>query len=183
MCPMRHLTRIAVLAGVVAAGFGGCSSSPTRRPGEPASWVLSEVQIDEPNIKNAGSLPVYHRSDLSGFGSPPQAYGVMQASDDGLVAIQVNFREVVVGLGGGTASHEYAIVDVVGHKSDDGRHVVRQGINAPDARLGTVTEVFCEKVSDTRMRVQPATNGVLLPYIFTFEASLGYQRPVAIPQI
>ncbi len=182
MSPMLRLAVRCVAVALLAQAFPGCTN-PSAKHVETTSWVLSQVEVDPSLVKNAGSIPVFRRADLAAFNAPPQAYGDIQKSDDGQYVVRVKFREPVVGLSGSTAVQEYEIVNLVGRKDDSGKMIEDQRTMRRTVPLGTVTEVVILDDSGTRLRLQPATNGTLLPYTFTFEASLAYQRIVTIPQI
>jgi hypothetical protein len=48
---------------------------------------------------------------------------------------------------------------------------------------GIATEVYITRCSDTKIKLQPATRGKLLPYVFVFDTTPAQARPVSIPQV
>src|SRR5262245_16745722 len=90
------------------------------------SYVLTCVELDHSLLHNAGSLPIYRKSDGSSFGSEPVAQGVMQATKEGLWTVSVRFRETVVALSGRTAVHEYDVLTLSGKADSSGTRICSQ---------------------------------------------------------
>src|SRR5262249_21292374 len=130
---------------------------PKSPPVQECAWYLTCVEIDQSHLCNAGSLPVYRRSDGYAFGQQPVAYGSMQSTRDGLWSINVKFRETIVGFAGRSGTHEYDIITLAGKGGKDGCHIVSQNAMPAQVLTGVPTEVWMEKISDTKLRIQPAT--------------------------
>jgi hypothetical protein len=168
-----------VLALVLLPSCTSCCLKPEDR----CSYVLTCVEIDRSLLQNAGSLPIYRKSDGSSFGSEPVAQGVMQATRDGLWTVSVRFRETVVALAGRTAVHEYDVLTLAGKADSSGQRICAQGALPANVMTGIATEVYVTKISDTKLRVQASTREKRLPYIFTFDRAPAQARPVTIPQL
>jgi hypothetical protein len=150
-------------------------------PEDRRSWYLTRVELDRTLLGNTGSLPVYNKSDSYSFGREPLAIGMMQASREGLWTVSVKFRETVVAFAGRTGTHEYDVIQLAGKCDKSGQRIVAQGAIPADVMTGVATEVHVTKISDTKLRVQPATRNKRLPYVFTFDSTPVQARPVSIP--
>jgi hypothetical protein len=132
-------------------------------------------------IGNAGTLPIYRREDGQSFGREPVALGTMQGSSEGLWSINVKFRETVVAFSGRTGTHEYNVLTLAGKCQKGGQRIMAQGAVPTNTALGVATEVAITRVSETKIKLQPATRGRRLPYVFTFDTTPAQARPVTVP--
>jgi hypothetical protein len=173
------VVRSALLASLIL--LGPSCSSPCLEECDVKTWILTCVEIDRSKLCNAGSLPMYRRSDGYSFGREPVALGTMQGSRDGLWSISVRFRETVVAFSGRSGVHEYDVLKLAGKCKPDGDCISSQGAFPSDVALGIATEVYLDRISDTKLKVQPATRGKRLPYVFTFDTTPAQARPVSVP--
>jgi hypothetical protein len=185
---MIRAKRLATAVIAAAAAFlPSCACNepveepPKRVQTNDCLFYLTCVEIDSSNLHNAGTLPVYRRSDGYTFGQEPVAYGTMQASSSGLWSINVKFRESVVALSGRTGAHEYPVLTLAGRSRNDGKRIVSQQAAPTDVRTGVATEVRVRKISNTKLKIQPATCDRVLPYVFTFDRCQVQPRPIPIP--
>jgi hypothetical protein len=179
-----HRHSFLLFAALATAGMFSsscCSSTCLREEDRKANFVLTCVEVDRSLLCNTGSLPVYHKSDGYSFGSEPVAIGAMQSSRDGLWTVNVKFRETVVGFGGRTGTHEYDVIQLAGKADKSGERICAQGAIPSDVMTGIATQVHVTKISDTKIKVQPATRNKKLPYVFTFDSTPPQPRPVSIP--
>lgn len=173
-----------VLAAILLAAVpfsASCCCNPCLKPEDRRQWVLTCVDVDRSALCNAGSLPMYHKSDGYSFGSEPTAIGAMQASRDGLWTIDVKFRETVVGFSGRTGAHEYSVIQLAGKCDSSGQRICAQGAMPSDVMTGLATEVHVTKISDCKLKVQAWTKNKRLPYVYTFDKTPPQPRPVSVP--
>jgi hypothetical protein len=145
------------------------------------NWVLTCVEIDQSLMRNAGTLPIYYRRDGYSFGREPVAMGTMQGSRDGLWSISIKFKEPVVAFSGRSGVHEYDVLTVSGKWNEKQEKIIAQGAFPDVVATGVATEVHVVRVSETKMKLRPATRGRVLPYVFTFDSTPPQPRPVSIP--
>jgi hypothetical protein len=146
------------------------------------SWVLTCVELDHSLVQNAGTLPIYRRSDGYTFGREPVAMGTMQGSREGLWSIRVTFQEPVVAFSGRQGVHEYDVLTLSGKVCPkDETLIMGQGAFPSQVANGIATEVRVNRISDTKMKIQPLTRGRPLPYIFLFDSTPPQPRQVSIP--
>jgi hypothetical protein len=179
-----HRRSFILLTALVGAGaFSSSCCSPTclKEEDRDSNFVLTGVEIDRSQLCNTGSLPIYRRADGYSFGAEPVAIGAMQASRDGLWTVNVKFRETVVAFAGRTGTHEYDVIQLAGKADKSGERICAQGAIPSDVMVGVATQVYVTKISDTKVKVQPATRNKKLPYVFTFDSTPPQPRPVSIP--
>jgi hypothetical protein len=156
-------------------------TSPCLEECDVRTWILTCVEVDRSVLCNAGSLPIYRRADGYSFGLEPVALGTMQGSREGLWSINVRFRESVVAFSGRSGMHEYDVLKLAGKCKKDGNCIAAQGAFPSNVALGVATEVYLDRISDTKLKVQPATRGKRLPYVFTFDTTPAQARTVSVP--
>jgi hypothetical protein len=181
--PHRHLFAALAAAAVLlpSCSCQPVADEPVRKKTEERAWYLTCIDIDKSRLDNAGTLPMYRRTDGYAFGQQPVAYGSMQASKDGLWSITVKFSEPVVAFSGRSGMHEYDVFTLAGKMSQDGRKICAQGALPAQVMTGIATEAWIQKISDTKYRVQAATREKVLPYVYVFDRTPVQARAVTIP--
>jgi hypothetical protein len=174
---------MAVLALAPLALSSCCYAPVGLEPEDRCTWILTCVELDRSALGNVGSLPIYRREDGQSFGREPVAIGTMQGSSEGLWSINVRFRESVVALTGRTGVHEYDVLTLAGKCAQSGEKIVAQGAIPREVMPGIATEVRIRRISKTKIKLQPASRGQPLPYVFTFDTTPAQARPVSVPML
>jgi hypothetical protein len=159
----------------------GCCCPSGLEEANDCTWILTCVELDKSLVCNAGTLPIYRRTDGYSFGREPVALGTMQGSREGLWSVNVTFKEPVVAFSGRSGVHQYDVLQLAGKVQKSGDKICAQGAFPSNVAMGVATEVNIDRISQTKMKIQPATRGKRLPYIFTFDSTPPQPRAVSIP--